>query len=106
MQEADQKDTDIRIADDTLCVELSGKLDTMRAMSLDEQLNAAVDDTVVNIAFDFEGLNYIASAGLRILYWAKEYTDEKGGSLSVEHISDEIADIFEMTGFNDILNID
>ena len=102
----DRNDTAIRVENETLFVALSGKLDTLRAISLDEELNAVSTDGIKDIAFDFEGLTYIASAGLRILYWAKELADNLGGRLTIDHISDEVADVFETTGFNDVLSID
>ncbi len=101
----EQMDTEIRADGETLYVKLSGKLDTMRAMSLDEQLNAKTNG-IKNMTFDLDGLTYIASAGLRILYWAQEYTDETAGKLEVINISPEVAEVFDMTGFNEILSID
>ena len=59
----DRNDTAIRVENETLFVALSGKLDTLRAISLDEELNAVSTDGIKDIAFDFEGLTYIASAG-------------------------------------------
>lgn len=88
-----------------LILGIDGKLDTMRAMSLDEQLSSIPED-IINIIFDLEGLEYIASAGLRILYWAQEYTEEKGGKMTVKNVSPEVDDIFEMTGFKDMINIE
>lgn len=88
-----------------LILGIDGKLDTMRAMSLDEQLSSLPED-IINIIFDLEGLEYIASAGLRILYWAQEYTEEKGGKMTVKNVSPEVDDIFEMTGFKDMINIE
>ena len=88
-----------------LIIGISGKLDTMRAMSLDEQLSS-IPEGIINIIFDFDGLEYIASAGLRVLYWAQEYTEEKGGEMKVRNVSPEVDDIFEMTGFKDMINIE
>jgi anti-anti-sigma factor len=88
-----------------LILGIDGKLDTMRAMSLDEQLSSLSED-IINIIFDLDGLEYIASAGLRILYWAQEYTEEKGGKMTVKNVSPEVDDIFEMTGFKDMINIE
>ena len=98
-------DTEIKKEGDTLFVNLSGRLDTLRAMELDDQLNAAADG-VKDIVFDLDGLTYIASAGLRLLFWAQEYTGEHGGTSIVKHVSDEVNEIFAMTGFRDIITIE
>ena len=88
-----------------LTIGIRGKLDTMLAMDLDEQLSSLPEE-IKSIIFDFDGLEYIASAGLRILYWAQEYTEEKGGRMTVRNVSPEVDDIFEMTGFKDMINIE
>ena len=98
-------DTKWEIKGQDLYIAVRGKLDTLLAMEIDEKLNSLSDD-VINIFFDFEGLEYIASAGLRILYWAQEYTENKGGRMSVKNVSPEVDDIFEMTGFKDMINIE
>ena len=98
-------DTKWEINGESIDIGVSGKLDTMRAMELDERLSSLSGD-VVNITFDFDGLEYIASAGLRVLYWAQEYTEEKGGRMTVRNVSEAVNDIFEMTGFKDMINIE
>ena len=98
-------DTKWEINGESIDIGVSGKLDTMRAMELDERLSGLSGD-VVNITFDFDGLEYIASAGLRVLYWAQEYTEEKGGRMTVRNVSEAVDDIFEMTGFKDMINIE
>lgn len=98
-------DTKWEIEGESIEIGISGKLDTMRAMELDERLSSLSGD-VVNITFDFDGLEYIASAGLRVLYWAQEYTEEKGGRMTVRNVSEAVNDIFEMTGFKDMINIE
>lgn len=98
-------DTRWEINGESIDIGVSGKLDTMRAMELDERLSGLSGD-VVNITFDFDGLEYIASAGLRVLYWAQEYTEEKGGRMTVRNVSEAVDDIFEMTGFKDMINIE
>ena len=105
MDENQTKDTNIKKEGQTLYVGLSGRLDTLRAMSLDEQLNAMSGD-VQDIVFDLEGLTYIASAGLRILFWAQEVTEGKGGTSIVKNVSEEVNEIFAMTGFGDIITIE
>ena len=98
-------DTRWEINGESINIGVSGKLDTMRAMELDERLSS-LSGEIVNITFDFDGLEYIASAGLRVLYWAQEYTEEKGGRMTVRNVSEAVNDIFEMTGFKDMINIE
>ena len=105
MGEKEGKDTNIKKEGQTLYVALSGRLDTLRAMSLDEQLNA-MSEGIADIVFDLEGLTYIASAGLRILFWAQEVTEDQGGTTVVKNVSDEVNEIFAMTGFGDIITIE
>lgn len=88
-----------------LFVGISGKLDTMNAMDLDEKFND-IPDEVRNIYFDLDGLIYIASAGLRVLYWANEYTEEKGGTAVLRNVSAEVLEILKITGFKDFVNIE
>ena len=104
MEANEYKDTEWEIKGGYLTIALKGKLDTLRAMSLDERLNDLPEE-VINIIFDLDGLIYIASAGLRILYWAQEYTEGKGGNMTVKNVEPEIDEIFEMTGFKDMINI-
>ena len=88
-----------------LNIGLSGKLDTLSAMGLDDRF-AELPAEVINIFFDLNGLDYIASAGLRVLYWAQEYTEDKGGRMVVRNISAEVLEILETTGFRDYINIE
>ena len=74
-------------------------------MTLDEKLNDLPEE-VRSICFDFKDLEYIASAGLRILFWAVEYTDEKGGSMSVKNVSPEVREVFTITGFDELITIE
>ena len=86
-----------------LIIAVSGKLDTFRAMDLDDRLNDIPDD-VKNIYFDFDGLYYIASAGLRVLFWAQEYAEEKGGISSIRNVSPEVIETLRITGFQDFVS--
>ncbi len=88
---------------DTLNLGLKGKLNTLEAMNLDERLSALPEE-VKNIFIDFDGLFYIASGGLRILFWASEYTAKKGGKLSAVNISPEVMDILTITGLTGIFS--
>ncbi|WP_036609445.1 STAS domain-containing protein [Oribacterium sp. P6A1] len=84
---------------------IDGKLDTMSAMDLDDRLND-IPDEVKNIYFDLHGLVYIASAGLRVLYWAQDYTEQKGGIAVLRNVSPEVMEILKITGFKDFIKIE
>ena len=86
-----------------LTVALEGRLDTMTAPELEEKLNAALTD-VTELTFDLEKLEYISSAGLRVLLSAQK-TMNRQGSMKVLHANEMILEIFEVTGFSDILTI-
>jgi len=86
-----------------LNIELIGRLDTTTAPQLEEVLKSSLDD-VTELVFDLKTLEYISSAGLRVLLSAQKTMNQKG-SMIVTNANDEIKEIFEITGFNDILTI-
>lgn len=88
----------------TLEVALEGRLDTTTAPQLETELKAALNG-VTELVMDFEKLEYISSAGLRVLLSAQKIMN-KQGSMKIVHVNDVINEIFEVTGFSDILNIE
>lgn len=90
--------------DKTLTVTLEGRLDTTTAPQLEMELKSSLDG-VTMLVMDFEKLEYISSAGLRVLLSAQKIMN-KQGDMKVIHVSDVINEIFEVTGFSDILNIE
>lgn len=90
--------------DDTLVIALEGRLDTMTAPELEETLKTALDG-VKKLTFDFEKLDYISSAGLRVLLAAQK-TMHQQGSMKVVHPNETIMEVFEVTGFTDFLVIE
>lgn len=89
---------------ETLTVSLSGRLDTMTAPQLEGELRSAVDG-IAHLTFDLEGLEYVSSAGLRVLLSAQKVMN-KQGEMVIRRANDEVMEIFEVTGFIDILNIE
>lgn len=83
---------------------LEGRLDTVTSPDLEEEVQAVVDD-VTDMEMNFEKLEYISSAGLRILLSLEKIMSKKG-SLRITHVNDAIMEIFEVTGFSDILTIE
>ena len=90
--------------DTEMVIALKGRLDTLTAPQLEEELNLATEGTSC-LVFDFTELEYISSAGLRVLLSAQKTMNVKG-SMTVRNVSDEIREIFDVTGFSDILTIE
>ena len=88
---------------DTTIVEVVGRLDTTTAPALDKTINEDIGD-VKNLILDFKGLEYISSAGLRVLLSAQKKM-QKIGSMQVINVIDSVMEVFEITGFADILTI-
>lgn len=85
-------------------LEVSGRLDTSTAPALDKAIREDVSENA-NLTLDLKGLNYISSAGLRVLLTAQKRM-QKQGSMKLVHVFPEVMDILEMTGFADILVIE
>ena len=85
-------------------IELSGRLDTSTAPVLDKTLNEDISDNI-NLVLDLKDLEYISSAGLRVLLSAQKRM-RKRGSMTLRNVREEVMDVFEMTGFADILTIE
>jgi len=83
---------------------LSGRLDTATSPKFQETLIPAFDEAK-EIVLDFANLAYISSAGLRVLLTGEKTAKAKKAALSVANVSEEIMDVFKMTGFSDILTI-
>ena len=90
--------------DSKLAIALKGRLDTVTAPQLEGELRTAVDG-VTELVFDLAELDYVSSAGLRVLLSAQKVMN-KQGSMTVRNAKPEILEIFEVTGFSDILNIE
>ena len=82
---------------------LEGRLDTVTAPGLEQTLKESLHG-VSDLTFDFEGLEYISSAGLRVLLTAQKAMTGNG-EMKIVHVNDIVAEVFEVTGFSEILNI-
>ena len=89
---------------DGLTLALKGRLDTSTAPELETCLKEALKD-VRELTFDMSQLEYISSAGLRVLLAAQK-TMKKQGSLKLTGVSEVVQEIFDITGFSDILTIE
>lgn len=87
-----------------LSIMLEGRLDTNTAPLLEAELKREIGG-VEKLVFDFEKLEYLSSAGLRILLSAQKVMN-KQGRMIVKNVNDEVNEIFEITGFSDFLTIE
>lgn len=85
-------------------ITLVGRLDTTTAPELEEALNGALDD-VTELVYDFTDLEYISSAGLRVLLANQKYMS-KQGEMKITNANASIMEVFEVTGFSNILTIE
>ena len=94
-----------KIANGTeLTITLTGRMDTTTAPQLEAELKHSIND-VEKLIFDFRALEYLSSAGLRVLLAAQKVMN-KQGEMIVRNVNETIAEIFEVTGFVDILTIE
>lgn len=84
-------------------MKISGRLDTTTAPELENAINGE-GETLTNLVLDFNGVNYISSAGLRVLLTAQKKMNVQG-SMELINVCEDVMDILEMTGFADILEI-
>ena len=83
---------------------LEGRLDTTTSPMLETELTQSIDG-LTELIFNFEKIEYISSAGLRILLAAQKIMN-KQGSMVVKNVNEIITEVFEVTGFADILTIE
>ena len=95
---------EIKRNSDQTVIELVGRLDTTTAPALDKTIRDDIADTK-NLVLDIKKLEYISSAGLRVLLAAQKKM-QKIGSMKVINVCTEVMEVFEMTGFADILVIE
>ncbi len=87
-----------------LTIALEGRLDTTTSPQLEGDLRSSVNG-ITELVFDLEKLDYISSAGLRVLLAAQKVMNRQG-EMKIKNVKPEIMEIFDVTGFVDILNIE
>lgn len=95
----------IEINETEMVISLDGRLDTNTAPQLEKQLDVQLEN-VDSLVLDFEKLRYISSAGLRVLLAAHKKMAAKKGSMVIKHVNEMNMEVFEVTGFVDILTIE
>lgn len=89
----------------SMTVKLSGEIDSINAPNLEEELLHKID-TVKNLTFDMKNLEYLSSAGLRVLLATQKLMKSKEGNMIIKNVNDEVMDIFKVTGFIRLFTIE
>ena len=87
-----------------LTVALIGRLDAVTSMDLDKELKTSLNG-IKTLLFDLQQLDYIASAGLRILLKYQKLMDKNGNEMKIKNVKAEVKEVLDMTGFSDFLHI-
>lgn len=88
-----------------MTIALEGRLDTNTSPALEKEMNEILGE-VTGLTFDMAALNYVSSAGLRVLLMAQKAMNAKSGKMVIRNCNADLMDIFDVTGFVDILNIE
>lgn len=89
-----------------ITMSISGRLDTNAAPMMMEKLEELLEDNVTDFELDMNECDYVASSGLRAILWAQKRMNSLGGSMVVKNVIGDVMEVFEMTGFADILNFE
>jgi anti-sigma B factor antagonist len=89
---------------DELVLEITGRLDTITAPALDKTINENLGE-IKCLILDFNNLEYISSAGLRVLLSTQKKLKQKG-TMKIKNVREEVMEVFEITGFVDILTVE
>ena len=91
--------------DSNLTVVISGNIDTVTAPELDAKLQENITG-VKDLVLDFAAVDYISSAGLRVILMANQQMEDVDGNLTIKNVNEDVRDVFEMTGFDSLLNLE
>lgn len=89
-----------------IIMEIQGRLDTNAAPKLIEQINDSLIDGVTKFVLDMKECDYVASSGLRAILNAQKKMNALHGTMVVKNVISDVMEVFEMTGFADILTIE
>ena len=91
--------------DSSLTVAISGNIDTVTAPELDSKLQENIAG-VKDLVLDFAAVDYISSAGLRVILMTNQLMEDVDGNMTVKNVNEDVRDVFEMTGFDSLLNLE
>ena len=90
---------------DTMTLSFEGRIDTTTSAEFDSDIKSSLDG-VTTLVLDFKKVSYISSSGLRVLLSTHKSMDEKGGKMIVSNPSKMVNEVFDVTGFGDVLNVE
>ena len=90
-----------RIGKSTVVLTINGRLDTVNAPLLESRIKEQED--ITELTLDFKGVNYISSMGLRVLLAAKKSMKAEGVKMTINNMQDSVREVFEMTGFLNLM---
>jgi len=90
----------------TTILALEGRLDTVTSTQLANELSGVFEGEAVNLIFDFAALEYISSAGLRVLLSAQKKVNALGTEMKITGTNETVKEIFDITGFSGIMKVD
>ncbi len=93
------------VAGSTTNIALAGRLDTVTCNKLAAELASVFEGGAVNLNFDFQELEYISSAGLRVLLTAQKKVNSLGTTMEIRGANESVKEVFDITGFSSILTI-
>ena len=91
--------------EDVVILELTGRLDTITAPKLQDVITE-ISSKAVDFELDFAGVDYVSSAGLRVLLFGQKKTQTSGSTMKLKSVSQEVMEVFEITGFSGMLTIE
>jgi anti-sigma B factor antagonist len=95
-----------KVDGDVTKLTVSGRLDTLTSNELAKQLDDLFAVKVENLVFDFEGLDYVSSAGLRVLLSAQKKISAAGSQMKITGCNENVKEIFDITGFSSFMTIE
>lgn len=94
------------ISSKNIVISLIGRLDTITSPQLEEEINSSSLENIETVILDLKELEYISSAGLRVVLMIHKKMNKLGGQLKLINVNDMILNIFDMTGMSEFLNIE
>ncbi|MEG2676078.1 MAG: STAS domain-containing protein [Clostridia bacterium] len=94
------------ISENECKISLGGCLNTQSAPEFEKCIKTNITETIKTVTLDFTGLDYISSAGLRLVLMLQNQMDDQSGTLTIQNTQKNVLDVFDMTGFSSILNLE
>jgi anti-anti-sigma factor len=106
MKERKKMKIDISSENEMFVVDLEGRMDTNTSPDFQKAMEEYYNKQGFNLLLDFDRLDFVSSAGLRVLLLIQKKAKAQGGTMVIRNVKPEIQEVFDMTGFSDILTIE